>query len=48
MGIFGLVVNNLSELIALVVIFLVGFWAGKVVQKNFPSFHIAPWNWFRR
>lgn len=47
MGLVGLVVNNLSDLIALFAALLVGFWSGKLVQKHFPNFHLSPWKWFR-
>ncbi len=48
MSIIGLVVNNLSELLALGLSFAFGFWAGKLVQKHFPAFHLSPWKWFSK
>lgn len=47
MGLVGLVVNNLSDLIALIAAFVVGYGTGKLLERRFPGFHLSPWKWFR-
>ena len=45
MGLTGIVLNNLTELFALGIVFLLGYWTGRLVQKHLPHHHLRPWKW---
>lgn len=42
MGVVGLVVNNLSEIIAFGVMFIGGYSIGVLKERHVPNFHLNP------
>jgi len=48
MGFFGLIINNLSEIIAFGVMALAGYTVGVLKERHVPNFHLNPLRWFKR